>query len=140
MTVAHVVSGRGTCGRRRVGALITTEGRPLAWGYNGSPPGCEHCQGENCPRGIDGGCIIATHAEINAISWAARYGIRIQGADLYVTMSPCYPCAKALITAGIARVCYDEDYRDDSGIILLRDRGVEVIKYEKPPMQGLLSL
>lgn len=129
MQVARVVAQRGTCERKRVGAVIAVEGRPLSWGYNGSPPGCAHCQGSLCPRTSDGGCLISTHAEVNALGWAARYGIRVHGADLFVTVSPCYSCAKQLITAGIARVWYDEEYRENSGIILLKDNGIVTKQY-----------
>lgn len=51
------------------------------------------------------------------------------GADLFVTVSPCYSCAKQLITAGISTVWYDEEYRDKVGIILLQQNGIKTIHY-----------
>lgn len=129
MQMARIAAQRGTCERKQVGAVIALEGRPLSIGYNGSPPGCAHCQGSLCPKTPDGGCLISTHAEVNAIGWAARHGIAILGADLFVTVSPCYSCAKQLITAGISQVWYDEGYRDDSGILLLRTQKIKVTQY-----------
>jgi len=66
------------------------------------------------------GCMNATHAEANALAFAARQGISVAGATLYVTLAPCIDCARLLIAAGIRAVDYDEEYRDAAGIELLR--------------------
>ena len=50
------------------------------------------------------------HAEMNAISDAARLGRSIKGATLYVTTFPCHNCAKHIIASGIARVVFIEPY------------------------------
>ena len=70
------------------------------------------------------GCRNATHAEANALAFAARQGISTDGATLYVTVSPCLDCSRLLIAAGIVTVIYEEEYRDDRGIELLRRAGV----------------
>ena len=50
------------------------------------------------------------HAEQNAICQAARYGIDVSGATIYITLSPCLTCAKLIINAGIKEVVYAGDY------------------------------
>ena len=75
-----------------------------------------------------GGCIRTVHAEENAIRFYLenkRDGI----AKLYVTMSPCIECAELIIKSRIKEVIYYEDYRDKSGINLLKNNNVNVIKY-----------
>ncbi|MFH6786302.1 MULTISPECIES: anti-phage dCTP deaminase [Methylobacterium] len=57
---------------------------------------------------IEYGRII--HAEMNAITDAARKGISIDGDVLYCTTFPCHLCAKHIISAGIKRVVYIEPY------------------------------
>jgi dCMP deaminase len=122
MNIAHQLSQLGTCSRAQVGAVIIRDGRAISWGYNGAPPGLPHCihVGEVLP------CEIATHAEANALAFAARQGISTDAATLYVTLSPCATCARLLIAAGIECVLYAEGYRDTTGIDVLGQAGIEV--------------
>ena len=48
---------------------------------------------------------------------------------LYVTLSPCRMCAKAIINAGIEEVIFDKEYRDTSGIDILLEGGINVRKF-----------
>jgi len=73
---------------------------------------------------------IVIHAEINAISFAARYGIPLKGTTMYITMSPCSECAKAIIQVGIKEVVYYTEYRDTKGISFLKENGVKVRQYQ----------
>jgi len=50
------------------------------------------------------------HAEMSAISDAARKGLAIEGATLYSTTFPCHICAKHIVASGITRVVYIEPY------------------------------
>jgi dCMP deaminase len=52
------------------------------------------------------------------------------GATLYVTYSPCKDCSKMIIQSGIKKVIYREDYRDLSGIKILRESGIDVLKLD----------
>jgi len=61
----------------------------------------------------NGHCVATIHAEANAILQAARNGVRIEGADIYTTASPCWPCFKMIANAGIKRIVYGEFYRDE---------------------------
>jgi dCMP deaminase len=145
MATAHVFADRSTCSRGHVGAVIAREGRIIQTGYNGAPAGMPHCSHVcNCPApkdmtvaadrlGIhrdgcpaDSPCRTAVHAEVNAIAFAARHGVAVDGADLYVTMAPCLGCAQVIINAGVARVVFDQPYRDRAGLRLLMDAGVTV--------------
>ena len=75
------------------------------------------------------------HAEQNAIAFAAREGISTEGSVLYCTHLPCFSCAKIIISAGIRRVVYLEDYVDktvgDKSIDFMSRSGVEVIKFSE---------
>jgi dCMP deaminase len=131
MEVARQIAVLGTCDRAQVGAVIIRDGRCITWGYNGAPPGLPHCNENNHGWGImvglleqadripAQGCRNATHAEANALAFAARHGISTDGGTLYVTVSPCENCARLLIAAGIVGVHADEEYRDQSGINVL---------------------
>lgn len=99
---------RGTCLRAQVGCLIVKEGRTISTGYNGSLPGEPHCSdpGVGCLM-EDGHCVRTTHAEANAIAFAARYGISVEGATLYTygwERGICDTCRKLVTTAGIVKI------------------------------------
>ena len=101
--ITKLVARRGTCLRATVGCVIEKDGRPLSWGYNGSPPGEPHCIDVGCEM-VGGHCVRTTHAEINAIAWAAKQGICIDGARMFVygwDQGICHACEKAAKSAGI---------------------------------------
>lgn len=112
MDMAAMVATRGTCPRRKVGAIIVRERRTIASGYNGSVAGDVHCDEAGCKM-VDGHCIRTIHAESNAILQCAKFGVSTEGAVLYVTHFPCLICTKQIIQAGIVRVVYKEAYRVD---------------------------
>lgn len=128
--IASMVSLRGTCTRAMVGCVITLGGRIISTGYVGSPSGLPHCIDHGCIIGPEGGCIATVHAEAGAITFAARKGVALEGATLYTTLSPCLHCAKLIINAGITRVVYRDDYREDCGVELLRKANITVVKEE----------
>ena len=66
------------------------------------------------------------HAEANTIYFCAKHGIATDGTVLYITLSPCATCALAIIQAGIKKVCYHEEYRDKTGLDILRDANIEL--------------
>lgn len=124
-SMARTVSHRSTCDRLHVGAVLSRDGRVISLGYNGAPAGVAHCEHPwNKPD--EGGCTLAVHAEANAIAFAAKHGVATTGAELHVTHMPCLKCSQLIINAGIVRVSYIYAYRDPSGIILLKEGGVEV--------------
>lgn len=137
MDIANLVKTRSTCCRRQVGAVVVKDKRILSTGYNGSPIGCNHCTDIGCLRqelGIPSGerheLCRAVHAEQNAISQAARHGISVEGASIYVTHQPCSMCAKVLINAGVKRIIYQGEYPDKLSLELLREAGIELVIYQ----------
>jgi dCMP deaminase len=111
MNIARVVSSRSTCDRKFVGAVIVRDKTILSTGYNGSIRGMPHCS-EVGHMMEDNHCVATIHAESNAILQAAKNGVSIDGASIYVTASPCWSCFKQVTNAGIRRIVFGEFYRD----------------------------
>ena len=133
MTLANEVATRTTCMRRAVGAVIVKDRRILATGYNGVPTGLTHCSETGCLReqlGVPSGqrheICRGLHAEQNAIIQAARYGINIAGATIYVNTQPCVVCAKMLINAGIDEIVYQNPYPDELAMSMLEEAGMKL--------------
>ena len=112
MDIAQVVASRSTCDRKHVGAVIVRDKSILATGYNGSVRGLGHCDDEGHLM-EDGHCVRTIHAEANAVIQAARNGVRIDEATIYVTASPCWNCFKMIANAGLKKIVYGEFYRDE---------------------------
>ena len=111
MDIAHQVATRATCDRKHVGAVVVRDRTILSTGYNGSIRGMPHCD-EVGHMMENGHCVATVHAEANAILQAAKNGVRIDGATLYTTASPCWPCFKLIANSGCVRIVYGEFYRD----------------------------
>jgi dCMP deaminase len=111
MDIARQVATRATCDRKHVGAVLVRDRMILSTGYNGSIRGLPHCD-EVGHMMENGHCVATVHAEANAVLQAARNGVRIDGAALYTTASPCWPCFKLLANAGCVRIVFGEFYRD----------------------------
>jgi dCMP deaminase len=116
MRIAEVVASRATCDRKHVGAVIVRDRQLLSSGYNGSIRGLPHCDEEGHLI-EDNHCVRTVHAEANAIVQAARNGVRIDGATIYVTAVPCWGCFRLIANAGLARVVYGEAYRLDEKVV-----------------------
>lgn len=109
MLIAQTVSLRSHDAETQVGAVIVDENhRILSTGYNGFPPGCDD---DALPNLRPAKYPYMVHAEMNAIA-SSRQDLR--NSTLYTTHSPCNECAKAIITAGIKRVVYQQMYRNDN--------------------------
>lgn len=141
MEIAWVVSKRGSCLRRKVGAVLVRNDRIIATGYNGAVAGHPDCDvaGHELVD-IDGrpSCQRTIHAETNAIVQCALEGVSSRGATLYTTASPCYNCAKIAAQAGINRVVYTDEYDGRQGgtsadvVSILRGWGIETKRQPKP--------
>lgn len=138
MSIARVVAERANCSRRKVAAVIVSEHRIISTGYNGTPRGIRNCFDGGCPRcsghaksGTSLEECLCVHAEQNAICQAAYYGIRLAGATIYVTLTPCLTCAKMIINAGIREVVYTGEYAfDEQTRKLLADAGVVCRRFD----------
>lgn len=133
MSIARQVATRSTCLRRQVGAVLVSDKRILATGYNGAPRGMRHCAEIGCLRaqlGIPSGerheICRALHAEMNALLQAACHGIRVENSSLYCTNQPCALCAKMLINVGIRKIFIAEGYPDELAREMLAEAGVEI--------------
>ncbi len=131
--ITKLVAQRSTCLRRSVGALLVKNKRILATGYNGAPSGLEHCidigcmrEEMNIPSGQKQEICRGTHAEQNALMQAAKFGISVEKATVYVTHFPCITCSKLLINAGIEKVKYIDDYPDELSKRMLKNADIEV--------------
>ncbi len=139
MQMAETVAGWSSCyqDNRHVGCVIVRDKRILTTGYNGAPEGIKSCveRGEclrrvrNIASGTMQEVCFAVHAEQNAIIQAARLGITLDGAVLYVTHQPCVICTKMILNAGIKKVIYKNGYPDDFALELFKESGVEIIKF-----------
>lgn len=128
MATALLIASRSSCERLQVGCVMVSGGtqknRIVAAGYNGFLPGAPHLS-----RVRDGHEQATVHAEQNAICDAARRGVSLEGATAYITHFPCINCAKILAAAGIGRIFYRRDYRNDDLVhSILVDSGVELIQ------------
>ena len=137
--LARNLSRKSHCVKAQVGAVLTKDTRIVSLGYNGPPAGTHNCDKEwpetGCPRDSKGSCSLALHAEQNAILYASKNNVAIEGCTLYVTLSPCLACARIIYTMGIKKVYYLASYADfkglpsDEGVDFLRRFGVAVEQY-----------
>lgn len=130
MNIAKEVATRATCDRKHVGAVIVRDKSILATGYNGSVRGLAHCDDEGHLM-EDGHCVRTVHAEANAIVQAARNGMRIEGASIYVTASPCWGCFRLIANAGLVKVVFGEFYRDQKIFDVAQRLGMELVDFSK---------
>ena len=122
LKMAETLASLSHCNRKQVGALIVKDGMIISDGYNGTPSGFH-----NCCEDDDGNTHwYVLHAEANAILKVSKSTNSAQGATLYLTLSPCKECAKLILQAGITRVVFKNEYKDNSGINFLREAGVDV--------------
>lgn len=116
--VSRIVATRATCDRGRSGCVIVRNRQILTSGYVGSPKGLPHCDEAghlfkktiHADASVTNHCVRTIHAEQNAICQAAKLGISLDGATIYVKMEPCAVCAKMIINSGIARVVCEKHY------------------------------
>jgi dCMP deaminase len=136
LKIMDTVAERANCDRGRAASVIVRDKRVIATGYVGAPAGLPSCDevGHLIKVAFDerGGqkkhCVRTTHAEANAIAQAARYGIAIDGATIYIKMTPCLDCTKLLVNAGIKKVvCRKRYHADHDSVKMLSDAGVELV-------------
>ncbi|MFH1005554.1 MAG: dCMP deaminase family protein [Bacteroidota bacterium] len=141
MNLAETLAARSHCVKIKVGSVLTKDTRIVSLGYNGPPAGTHNCDEEwpdkGCPRDSGGGCSLALHAEQNAILYAAKNNVQIEGCTLYVTFAPCLSCARIIYVSGIKKVIYLNSYAHykglptEEGLDFLQRFGVQVVQYSK---------
>lgn len=126
MRIAAQAATRSTCDRKHIGAVIVRDKTILSTGYNGSVRGMPHC--DDVGHMMENShCIATVHAEANAIIQAAKNGVSVNEADIYVTASPCWHCFKLIANSGIKRIFYGEFYRDRHVIDVAKMAGIELV-------------
>jgi dCMP deaminase len=126
MNIAEQVATRSTCDRKHIGAVIVRDKTILSTGYNGSIRGAPHC--DDAGHDMDNGhCVRTVHAESNAVAQAAKHGIAIDGAEIYVTASPCLTCFKLVANSGIKVIYYKEFYRDNRIKEYAKQAGIKLV-------------
>jgi len=126
LKMAKIWAENSHCKRSQVGCLIVNNRQIISDGYNGTPSGfsnnCEDCDNNTLPTVL--------HAEANAITKIAKSTNSAEGSTLYVTLSPCFDCAKLIIQAGIKRIVYSEVYRKTDSFKLFQEAGIEIKQME----------
>ncbi len=136
MDIARVVATRATCDRKHVGAVLVRDKTILSTGYNGSIRGLPHCT-EVGHMMEEGHCVATVHAEANAIIQAAKNGVAIEGAVIYTTASPCWPCFKLIANSGCKRIVFGEFYRDNRIFEFAKQIGIELTELKVPEKPDL---
>lgn len=145
MQCAEAHAALSKADRKKVGAVLITNTGIVVPGYNGTPAGtdntCEHIPfvlPQLLMDGTDTSVQAAPvtkpeviHAELNCILKAAKEGVSVEGSKIYITLSPCMPCAAMLLQAGVTEVIYKETYRALDGVQYLLDNRVQVRKVEE---------
>jgi dCMP deaminase len=129
MQTAKLHSAISKAKRLKVGAALVTSTGVIVPGVNGLP----RQLGNNCEEYVDGKLVTkleVQHAEENVLHKCAMEGISTRGGKMYITHAPCRHCSAALISTGVSQVYYLEEYRDSSGIELLRQCGIFIERLE----------
>lgn len=126
MTMAETIAQRSHHSTFKVGSLIVTSDNTqvLSLGYNGNAAGMS-----NVPQSETPGCSGLLHAEINALLKLDYNNPKDK--IMYLTLSPCEYCAKAIVNSGIKEVIYKDKYRDDTGIKILENANVTIKQVSK---------
>ena len=139
LVVAEAIQSLSKDPSTKVSAIICDDfGAILSSGFNGLPIGCIDSSERLDNREIKYSYIV--HAEMNAICFAARNGVKLLGANLLVTkLCPCSSCSKAIAQSGIKRVYVPKmsntnvqlRWNDDIKISkqILSEAGVDIIEY-----------
>lgn len=122
MKWAYDVADLSYCERKKVGAVIVSPDYRLmiSYGYNGTPPGEPNiCEDEN---GLTKPDVL--HAEENAILKLATVPLSAIGGILYVTVAPCMPCARKIVSVGIKRIVYGGIYSHHDNGEFFKRKGI----------------
>jgi dCMP deaminase len=121
--IALSVATASYCKRAKVGSIIVKDDNIISFGYNGTISGFENvCE---C-NGVTKKEVL--HAESNAITKCVKAGFSSNKSTMYITLAPCFDCAKLIIQSGIKKVVYLDDYKITDGIDLLKKANIEIIK------------
>ena len=135
MEVAKTFANLSHAKRLNVGAIVVKDDRIISIGYNGMPSGWDNCCEEVVRQDEMGHSVLKSkpevlHAESNAIAKLAKSSESGEGADIFITHSPCIECAKLIYQSGIKRVYFGENYRSTDGLDFLTASKINVIQVD----------
>jgi dCMP deaminase len=135
---AQQLAGRSSDWWRQVGAIAVRGPDLLGYAWNRHHP-TEHSPyidgdpRDSFSRGVRADLSTAIHAEAAIVAGAARDGVSLRGADLYVTTFPCPACARLIAEAGLRRCFFAGPYSLLDGEDVLRAAGVELFWVDTTP-------
>lgn len=132
MIEAFIQAGRSSDWWRHVGSIIIKDGEVLFAGYNKHLPSNSEQYKNSDPRitfisGVGIEFSSSIHAEAGLIAHAAKKGVSLDGAEIYVTTFPCPICAKQIAEAGIKKVYYAKGYALLDGLEIFRSYGIKTV-------------
>jgi dCMP deaminase len=156
MFLAEAARSKANCLGSEVGAILVRGDRVISTGYNGTPAGFLNCRDGGClrcserdkrdrdpnyesphPEVMSGKALdicFCVHAEQNTLLNAARHGIAVEGAVLYVTHQPCFSCLKESVQAGISRIAFLLDWSATKDSTLIKQ--YTQLTEQLQPVQG----
>ena len=142
MIKAFVEAGKSSDWWRHVGGVISKNGQVIMAGCNQHLPTNDQQYKNSDPRisytsGVGADFSSSIHAEANLIALAAKKGIALDGAEIFVTTFPCPVCAKQIAVSGIKKVYYAKGYAVLDGLEILRAFGVEIVLVQFPKEEFL---
>ena len=140
LDIAKRLSLQSHCVSYKVGAVLTKDDRIISTGWNGTPSGYINCDEKfdannfNREEHHQWSQTTELHAEQNALLFAAKNGISVEGSILYCTTEPCAQCTKMLIAAGVKEVYYLEPYdknKDNKGLQeRIKNSNLKIVQYK----------
>jgi dCMP deaminase len=106
--LVELTATRSSCSKLHVGCILVRDNRIVSQGYNGFLTGCAHTSYKRNNHEV-----ATVHAEQNAIVDCAKRGVSCNECIAYITHYPCLNCAKILLSAGIEKIFYINDYHND---------------------------
>lgn len=147
MKQAFAEAGKSSDWWRHVGSILIKDGKTIAFSHNQHLPVNDQQYKNSDPRisytsGVGGNFSSSIHAEANLIALAAKKGISLAGAEMFVTTFPCPVCAKQIAVAGIKRVYYAKGYAVLDGLEILQSFGVELVfvKFSDKEFAGIEAM
>jgi len=135
MKQAQILASESGCFWRQVASLIVKDGKVLYSAYNEMLPNKDECYKIGCIRdnlqpGTKTEVCSAIHSEACCIALAAKEGVSLKGASIYVTVFPCPACAKLIAVSGLKKCFYNEGWANFDGERVMKAAGVEIIKID----------
>jgi dCMP deaminase len=110
MRQVYLVATKSKDKSSKIGAIIVNDNQIVKIGYNGFPVGVNDNISERYERPLK--YAFTSHAEANAVSFAAKDGVKTDGCILYTNGICCIECCKIVIQSGIKEVIYHKQFNN----------------------------